>query len=83
MLWVQRAVNVSHLFFAPLQCNGLRTCDGIGEVLVTGFPQQPDQGRNSIAVLNGNFVVGIFAVGNVLQCPTSCVMDLQQRRTFG
>lgn len=71
--WMQRATNVSRLFLATLQCNGdgLRTCDGVGEVLVAGFPQQPDQRRNSITVLNGNFVVGIFAVRNVLQCPRS------------
>lgn len=62
---------------------GSRTCDGVGEVLVTGFPQQPDQRGNAVTVLDGDFVVGIFAVGNVLQRPTSCVVDLQQTGLYG
>lgn len=76
MLWRMDAESRTHAYFLPPK--GSRTCDGVGQVLVPGFPQQPDQRRNSIAVLDGDLVVGIFAVGNVLQCPTSCVMDLEE-----
>lgn len=60
----------------------LETCDSISEVLVVGFPQQPHQGRNSITVLNGNLVVGIFAIRDVLQRSTSCMMNLHQRQSL-
>lgn len=42
------------------------TCDDVCELLVVDLPQQPDQGRNSITVLNGYFIVCIFAIRNVL-----------------
>lgn len=44
----------------------LLTCDGVSEVLVVGLPQQPDQSRHSVTVLDGDLVVVIFAVRDVL-----------------
>lgn len=69
---------------AAVHWNGrsLQTCDSVSEVLVVGLPQQPDQSGNPITVLNGDLVVGIFAVRDVLQRSTSCVMNLQHRRVF-
>lgn len=42
------------------------TCDGVCEVLVVSLSQQPDQSRHSVAVLNGDLVVVIFSIRDVL-----------------
>lgn len=42
------------------------TCDRVSEVLVTGLPQQPDQSGHSVTVLDGDLVVWIFAIRDVL-----------------
>lgn len=57
------------------------TCDGVCQVLVLGLPQQPDQSRHSVTVLDGNLVVWVFAVRDVLQCSAGCIMNLQQRHS--
>lgn len=56
----------------PLACqlgvlSRLPTCDDVRELLVTSLPEQPDQSRHSIAILDGDLVVWIFAVRDVLE----------------
>lgn len=59
-----------HCVFVPL------TCDSVSKVLVTGLSQQPDQCWHSVTVLNGDLVVWIFAIWDVLQRSASCVVNL-------
>ena len=54
-----------------------RTGDGVGEVLVVGLPQQTHQGGNAIAVLDGDLVLGVPTVGDVLQRSARCVVHLE------
>lgn len=43
------------------------TCDDVRELLVTSLPEQPDQSGHSVAVLDGDLVVWIFAIRDVLE----------------
>lgn len=52
------------------------TCDNVREVLVTSLPEQPDQSGHSIAVLDGDLVVWIFAVGDVLERAAGRIVNL-------
>lgn len=60
----------------------LLTRDVGRQLLVVGLPQQPDQSGNAVTVLDGDLVVWVFAVGNVLQRSAGSVVDLRsQQRT--
>lgn len=52
------------------------TCDGVGEVLIAGLAQQTHQRRDAVAVLDGNLVVRVAAVRDVLECTTGGVVHL-------
>lgn len=54
------------------------TCDNVREVLVTSLPQQPDKSWHSITVLNGNLVVLIFAIRDVLQRSAGRIVNLEE-----
>lgn len=52
------------------------TGDELSDLHVVGLPQQADEGWDAIAVLDGDLVVVVFAIGDVAQCPTSLAVDL-------
>lgn len=72
-LWL---VHQRHVYTVCVSCDVPLTCDGVSEVLVTSLPQQPDQSRHAVTVLNGNLVVWIFAIRDVLQCSAGRIVNL-------
>lgn len=52
------------------------TCDNVREVLVASLPEQPDQSGHSIAVLDGDLVVWISAVRDVLERAAGRIVNL-------
>lgn len=57
-------------------CSWPFTCDGICEVLVAGLAQQSHKRGDAVAVLDGDLVVGVSAVGDVLERSASRVVHL-------
>lgn len=56
-----------------------RTCDEFTNFHVVGFPQQANESGNPIAVLDGHFVVMVFAEGDIPQGSAGLAMDLRFR----
>lgn len=65
------------LMISPsLRVHQVSTCNGICQILVSCLPQQAHQSRDSVTVLDGNFVVRVSSIWNVLQSSTGRVMHL-------
>lgn len=63
LIRLQPSPEVQHLLLLRFGYECLKpTCDNICEVLIVRLPQQPDQRRNSVGVLDGDLIVQIFAV---------------------
>lgn len=53
------------------------TSDELSNLHVIGLPQQADQGRDAVTVLDGHLVVIVLAVGDVAQGTTSLTVDFR------
>lgn len=58
-------------------CPFLLTSDELSDLHVVGLPQQAHEGRDAIAVLDGDLVVVVFAVGDVAQGPAGLAVDFR------
>lgn len=55
------------------------TCDEFTNFHVVGFPHQANESGNPVTVLDGHFVVMVFAKGDIPQCSAGLAMDLRFR----
>lgn len=53
------------------------TGDELSNFHVIGLPQQADEGRDAVTVLDGHLVVIVLAVGDVAQGATSLAVDFR------
>lgn len=53
------------------------TGDELSNLHVIGLPQQADEGRDAVTVLDGHLVVIVLAVGDVAQGTTSLAVDFR------